>query len=404
LAIGTVGWPLTSKRFDDYNYNGGGHPYPSNVMIVDVTEFVPHMIGPPDDFYLQIYDGGTAAVGTIDSFSIEVYDDYGSGIPTAVYVSADPPVGTVNYANVYAEVSTDQATLLVTSPDGGEDWACGSNQAVTWSTTGGISDVQIEYSMDGGTDWTTVIASTPDDGSYTWITPHTPSVNCLVRISEASTRDPWDESDGPFTLSDQTPPSQVFGLQASAEDSSVLLIWSPASDNIGVDYYLIYRDTLDDFIPLPGSSLAVTPDTFYADLDVETGMDYYYRVSAVDSSQNEGICSDDVGVTLPTGVETEWQFEYPISFPRMWNYPNPAGPCSEITYILDRDCHARIEIFNILGERVATLADGRHPAGRRSVRWQTQGVPSGLYICRLEIFDMDGRFCGVRTRQIVLVR
>jgi hypothetical protein len=95
--------------------------------------------------------------------------------------------------------------ILVTSPNGGEVWDPGTSHNVTWMSTGISGNVKIEYSKDNGANYTTVIASTPNTGSYNWTIPNTPSNQCLVRVSEAATGSPSDVSDGTFTISGPIP-------------------------------------------------------------------------------------------------------------------------------------------------------------------------------------------------------
>ncbi len=243
--------------------------------------------------------------------------------------------------------------------------------------------MKLEYSTNGGSDWTTIIASTPNDGSHPWTVPATPSANCLVKVSDASDGDPWDVSDNPFTLSDQTPPSQVTNLEATSTDTSIILKWSPASDNIGVHHYLIYRDTTNGFTPNSSDSLATSIDTLYIDLGAEPGVTYYYRVSAVDSAGNEGEYSNEGQATIPTGIKTESILKYPQAFFLMQNYPDPFNQVTKIRYILPKDTQVKLEVYNLLGRKVATLVDERQAAGFRSVKWNASSFTSGVYIYRL---------------------
>ena len=96
------------------------------------------------------------------------------------------------------------ATITVTSPNGGESWAVGSNQNITWTSTGTIANVNIDYSTNSGSNWTPVAANTINDGSYNWTVPSTPSVNCLVRVSDAADSDPTDSSNAVFTITTST--------------------------------------------------------------------------------------------------------------------------------------------------------------------------------------------------------
>jgi len=65
------------------------------------------------------------------------------------------------------------------------------------------------------------------------------------------------------------------------------------------------------------------------------------------------------------------------------NYPNPFNPSTTISYALPFDGNVSITIFNILGQRVATLSDGWMPAGEHAVVWNASAMPSGVYFARM---------------------
>jgi len=96
-------------------------------------------------------------------------------------------------------------SIAVTAPNGGESWQVGSGQDIAWITGGAVGNVRIEYSTDNGTNWIEIVASTENDGTYTWIVPDTASTECLVRISEADDGDPSDTSDAVFSIIAATP-------------------------------------------------------------------------------------------------------------------------------------------------------------------------------------------------------
>lgn len=97
-------------------------------------------------------------------------------------------------------------TLAVTSPNGGEGWEMGSTHDITWTTTGSVGDVKIEFSANNGSSWSTVISSTANNGVYSWKVPDIESSACLIRISEALYGSPVDTSDAVFTVFDPIPP------------------------------------------------------------------------------------------------------------------------------------------------------------------------------------------------------
>ncbi len=105
VDVGPAQSPKTSKRFDDFYYNGGDHPYPTNKMVLDVTEFEPFITGPTDSLFLGLYDGGTSTTGIVNSFSIERYTNYSSGSPSEIYSSSETPMNTSQLAWAYARAS-----------------------------------------------------------------------------------------------------------------------------------------------------------------------------------------------------------------------------------------------------------------------------------------------------------
>ena len=70
------------------------------------------------------------------------------------------------------------------------------------------------------------------------------------------------------------------------------------------------------------------------------------------------------------------------------NYPNPFNPSTIIPYQLPAAMHVRLEVFNLLGQRVATLVDGERPVGFHTASWDAtdaagQAVGAGVYLYRL---------------------
>ncbi len=93
----------------------------------------------------------------------------------------------------------------------------------------------------------------------------------------------------------------------------------------------------------------------------------------------------------------------PEEFRLSQNYPNPFNPSTRIGFALPVASHVRLEVINILGQRVVTLADREIEAGNHEILWDgtnTRGkmVSSGVYFYRLEA----GSF--TETRKMVLLK
>lgn len=71
------------------------------------------------------------------------------------------------------------------------------------------------------------------------------------------------------------------------------------------------------------------------------------------------------------------------------NYPNPFNPSTTISYALAAPSHVKINVYNILGEEVATLIDTDQEVGKHVVIWDGTSnahtkVSSGVYLYRIE--------------------
>ncbi len=99
-------------------------------------------------------------------------------------------------------------------------------------------------------------------------------------------------SDEDGSEEDSISPSKVTGLTIVSGDNTLNLSWDLSSDNVGVDYYNIYRNE-------SSSVMYQASSTEYIDFNVTNNVEYTYCVSAVDSSGNEGEKSDVVSA-IPT--------------------------------------------------------------------------------------------------------
>ena len=85
----------------------------------------------------------------------------------------------------------------------------------------------------------------------------------------------------------------------------------------------------------------------------------------------------------------------PSDFALGQNYPNPFNPSTVIPYQLPTAAHVRLEVFNLLGQRLATLVDAEQAAGIHTAQWDAtdaagRAVGAGVYIYRLSSGESDG--------------
>lgn len=77
----------------------------------------------------------------------------------------------------------------------------------------------------------------------------------------------------------------------------------------------------------------------------------------------------------------------PLILSSIKTYPNPFNESVTIAFSLPGQQHVRVEAFNLAGLPVATLADRPFSAGNHSLNWHPEGLPAGLYLCRLVFAD-----------------
>ena len=176
------------------------------------------------------------------------------------------------------------ATLTLTSPNGGENWHVGTVHDVTWTSTGSIANVRLEYSKDGFiSDTHTIADSTPNDGSYSWPVPNDPSTTVRVRVSDASNPSINDTSDadwGVFNNPPHDPSNPSPPDDATNQPITVTLSWTggdPDGDSVTYDVYFEADDSTPDVLVSDDQS-----GTFYDPGTLITDTHYYWQIVATD--------------------------------------------------------------------------------------------------------------------------
>jgi hypothetical protein len=104
---------------------------------------------------------------------------------------------------------------------------------------------------------------------------------------------------------------------------------------------------------------------------------------------------------LPLGVDDE--VALPAETKLVGNYPNPFNPSTTIQFSLKQSGNARVEVFNLLGQKITTLINERMEAGNHSLVWSGKDsrgndVSSGIYFYKLVTDDYSS------TRKMALTK
>ncbi len=88
-------------------------------------------------------------------------------------------------------------------------------------------------------------------------------------------------------------------------------------------------------------------------------------------------------LTPNTQVSSESEDALPATLELQQNYPNPFNPVTTINYQVPRQNRVRLEVFDLMGRKVATLVNDEQQAGTYSVRFNASQLASGTYIYQL---------------------
>ncbi|MCP4633128.1 MAG: T9SS type A sorting domain-containing protein [candidate division Zixibacteria bacterium] len=81
-----------------------------------------------------------------------------------------------------------------------------------------------------------------------------------------------------------------------------------------------------------------------------------------------------------------------------YNSPNPFNSITTISFFLQVDSDVKIDIYNLMGQRIQTIADERYKAGEQSISWDASGMSSGIYFYKLTTGDK------VHTKRMTLLK
>ena len=122
----------------------------------------------------------------------------------------------------------------------------------------------------------------------------------------------------------------------------------------------------------------------------------------------EGAFEDDCGTCVESGTNPDdclgiEDNEIPNTFSLMQNYPNPFNPSTTIGFDVPEYSSIELTIYDILGNKIRTLADQNYNAGHYDLNWDGlnnngEKVSSGIYIYQLKYID------GILSNKMILLR
>jgi hypothetical protein len=188
---------------------------------------------------------------------------------------------------------------------------------------------------------------------------------------------------------------EKFGL-AMAVDSNTAIIGAPDKNSNGAVYVFNYayghwKQT--DYITHPDPP--TDPNAYSSFGSVLAMNDNFLLVSDPTHANVNGTVAGTVYLynskSLITSVEKNI-VKQPRRMQLMPAYPNPFNPSTTIRYKLNNSSTIQIDVYNNLGQKVATLVNQKQSAGNHQLTWKPQNLSSGIY------------FIKVRTHNQIMVQ
>ncbi len=164
-------------------------------------------------------------------------------------------------------------------------------------------------------------------------------------------------------------------------DSYVLDILPAGSETPLVSYSA-------DFSPFAGQSAVVTARGFLNPAGNQDGPGFELVV----------VLATGEVITLQDPTSTGPGIDAPVEFALNQNYPNPFNPTTNISFSLPEAGDVSLEVYNVQGQRVATLVSGSRSAGAHTVTFDATHLASGIYLYRLQSGSQ------VQTQKMMLVK
>ncbi len=130
----------------------------------------------------------------------------------------------------------------------------------------------------------------------------------------------------------------------------------------------------------------------------------YIRINMYQCSNSTGYELYEFQVFKPGVTDIEHENNLSENFSLSQNYPNPFNPSTTIKYELPCECKVNLEIFDILGRRVAQLVNEVQSGGSKQSHWNANKLSGGVYFVRLIASSIDGNNTHHSVRKMIFLK
>jgi len=189
----------------------------------------------------------------------------------------------------------------------------------------------------------------------------------------------------PHIINDTIAPSPIRNFTANSGDRQIILNWKnpPEPDFLHVSILRktqSYPQNIND-----GEKIYTGTDTFYCDLNLENDTTYYYAAYTFDIVQNFSMPVFTYGT--PRFIIGFNHFESNLKKDKIFfrNSPNPFNISTKFKVVIVQDGFFDLSIYNVAGQKVATIFRGFLGAGEKYLVWDASDFSSGIYFAVLSM-------------------
>ncbi|MCX7836203.1 MAG: T9SS type A sorting domain-containing protein [bacterium] len=291
-------------------------------------------------------------------------------------------VSDTNYNDISNANFTIRApTITVTSPNGGEAWTVNSNRTISWTVdTAFVGNVNVQLNRDyPAGNWETLFSNVPSNQPVNWVVTGPTTQTARIRVLAAFDTTISDVSNANFAI--VIPVISVVypnGGDTLFAGSIYTLRWTREYVPGQVQVHLNRSYPNGEWVLLG----TTTADTLVWEATVPQTWEARIRVRSVTDTTIMDVSNGNFAILVNSVALRENSI--PKEFTLEKAYPNPFNTSTVLKVGVPKDANVTLAIYNLMGQKVATLHQGKLSAGYHSFTWNAPQISSGIYIVRME--------------------
>lgn len=190
---------------------------------------------------------------------------------------------------------------------------------------------------------------------------------------------------------------------------SLTFLWKKNNET-DITGYRVYRDTTENYVPFPDKLIYEGTDTTFTTTMPDSGKNYYYIITAIDSIVNESKPSTVIKLMLTGVEESETGNTIPEKTQLLGNYPNPFNPSTTIRYTINERSYVKLYIYTLRGELLEVRVNEEQTAGEYNYLFSPEitgtidDLASGVYFYMLETKGSETGKINRDTGKMLLIK